>query len=88
MITKQMLSRDMQMLIDAGIIDVHKSVQMMREFGGLNIYVPTLSKEILKTLLMEEYNGKNIKELSMKYRRSERTIYSILSQKMHGKSKT
>ncbi len=77
-----MLSRDMQMLVDAGIVDIEKVLEMMRCFGGLNIHIPTLSGDILQSLIIDEYDGTNVKQLAIKYRRSERTIYAILSRKV------
>jgi Mor family transcriptional regulator len=77
----ELLSKDMRLLVDNGIITVDKCVELMHKLGGLNIHIPTISGEILRQLILAEYDGENLKQLAMKYRRSERTIYAILASK-------
>jgi len=78
---KELLSRDMQMLVDGGVMTVEQCLELMHKFGGLNIHIPTISGELLRMLILREYDGRNVKELAVKYRRSERTIYAILASK-------
>ncbi len=75
-------SGDMKLLVDSGIVSERQAIELMRQFGGIAIYIPFVSGELLKELVMEEYDGTNAKEIAIKYRCSERMVQMILNQKI------
>lgn len=58
-------------------------IKMVCRFGGKNIYIPKpcmLENIILEHHIKQEYNGKNIKELSDRYSISRPTVYAYLKK--------
>lgn len=49
-----------------------------------SLLIPFVSGELLRELVMEEYDGTNAKEIAIKYRCSERMVQMILNQKVKG----
>lgn len=57
-------------------------VALCKEFGGIQLYFPrgrTLMAQIEQMKIWREFNGKNIKQLALKYGKCEITIYKIIA---------
>lgn len=58
-------------------------IGLCESFGGTQVYLPSkssLCKAISELAIYNEFNGKNKKELSLKYRISNRTIDTIVER--------
>lgn len=60
-------------------------IRLTDAFGGSSIYVPQ-KKELVKNrvygMILEEYDGTNIKELAVRYSVCESTVYNIVRDKI------
>ncbi len=60
-------------------------IRLTDVFGGSSIYIPQ-KKELVKNrvygMIIEEYDGTNIKELAVRYHVCESTIYNIVRDKI------
>lgn len=65
----------------AEVIGMDNLIKLSKHFGGTAIYVPQ-KRELVKlkiySLIKQEYNGTNIKELAGKYDVSESTVYNVV----------
>lgn len=70
-------------------VGMGKFVSLIETFGGSDIYIPQ-RKELLKNrnyaMLISEYDGTNIRELTMKYDVSQSTVYNLIRNRA-GKGK-
>lgn len=65
-----------------GVLGLEKFQQLIERYGGTKIYVPKpglLERIVTDHKIRNEYNGKNISELSRKYDLTRRTVYKILA---------
>lgn len=66
----------------ANSIGMDNFIKLVGKFGGGYINIPK-QQSIVKTLaysrIRKEYDGKNIKDLAVKYDVSERTVYKIIN---------
>ena len=69
----------------AEVIGVEAMVKLSKTYGGNNIYIPQ-SKELIKNKIYEEiyeeFDGSNLKELTVKYNVSKSTVYNIVRDKI------
>ena len=73
--------------IMVNLIGREGAFEIGKEFGGENIYLPSLSKTVVprrNAKIAEEFNGFNFKELAKKYGLVERHIRDIIEK---GKNK-
>lgn len=60
-------------------------IRLTDVFGGSSIYIPQ-KKELVKNrvygMILEEYDGTNIKELAVRYHVCESTVYNIVRDKI------
>lgn len=64
-------------------IGVENFIKIVKKFGGTSLYIPklkTVYNDIIRRLVLKEYNGHNKKKLAVKYDVSERTIQTIISE--------
>ena len=54
--------------------------EICREYGGLQIYIPT-EKRFLREKIKQEFNGANHRELARKYSLSLRHVYNLLGER-------
>ena len=61
-------------------IGIENTLEIYRLFHGNQITFPSrlFSKEYIHQAIINEYNGKNAKQLAQKYNYSERSIWRIL----------
>lgn len=63
--------------------------ELVKNFGGDFIYIPTekeITKNLAYRLMVEEFDGTNIKALAKKYDVSKSTAYNVLKGHIKGKS--
>lgn len=69
----------------AEVIGVEAMIKLSKAYGGNNIYIPQ-SKELVKNKIYaniyEEFDGSNLKELTVKYNVSKSTVYNIVHDKI------
>lgn len=66
------------------VIGLENFQQLIEKYGGRKIYIPKpglLERIVTDYKIRNEYNGKNISELSRKYGLTRRTIYKILEDR-------
>lgn len=65
----------------ANVIGMEQMIALSDAFGGTSVYIPQ-RRELIKTYIFnciaKEFNGFNRKELAIKYRLSETTVYNII----------
>lgn len=64
-------------------IGLENFMKMIKKYGGKNIYIPkdgAMEKIILEHTIKNEYNGRNISQMSRKYDISRKRIYEILKR--------
>ena len=70
----------------AEVIGVETMIKLSENFPSVTLYIPTVS-ELLRQVtyknIIEEFNGDNIKQLALKYKVSERTVYRVLRNKIN-----
>ena len=62
--------------------------ELVKNFGGDFIYIPTereITKNLAYRLMIEEFDGTNIKALAKKYGVSKSTAYNVLKDHIKGK---
>lgn len=64
---------------------LESAIELMANSPGMQIYIPKLSSDLLKMVVMEN-SHLSIKELSNKFNCSERTIYRIMNEKTQSSS--
>lgn len=75
------LSDEQQMLVDCVGLEIYK--KLLKEYSGVDFYVAkseNVTKAIRDRLIYEEFNGSNIKQLSVKFGMTERNVRSILKK--------
>lgn len=69
----------------ASVVGVDGMIKLSEAFGGSNIYIPQ-KRELVKikvyAMILNEYDGTNIKELAYSYGVSESTVYNIVRDKI------
>lgn len=69
----------------AEAVGVDGLISLTDVFGGSSIYIPQ-KKELVKNrvygMILEEYDGTNIKELAVRYEVCESTVYNIVRDKI------
>ncbi len=69
----------------AEAVGVKGLISLTDTFGGSSIYIPK-KKELIKNRvyqnILQEYDGTNIKELTVKYDVCETTVYNIIKDKI------
>ncbi|WP_242985451.1 Mor transcription activator family protein [Vallitalea okinawensis] len=70
----------------AEILGVEVTLLIYKHYKGLQVTFPTrlLSKDYVKELIRQEFDGRNTKELARKYEYSERWIRKIIAEKQGG----
>lgn len=72
----------------ARVIGVKNLIKLSKEFGGTSIYIPKVD-ELIKykkyQLILEEFDGSNIKKLVKKYSVAKSTIYNILGDRLNNR---
>ena len=61
---------------------------LSERYGGLSLYIPkqaSLFLNCMKQSILDEYDGSNLRGLSVKYGVSERLIYRLLEKNRRGK---
>ena len=60
---------------------------VFENYKGLQVTFPLkfLSNEYIKTSILEEYDGTNVRELARKYKCSERKVRNIVRENFQGK---
>lgn len=66
--------------LDMGV-DV--AIQMYEHFKGLQVVFPTklLDSEFIQTQILKEYDGRNYKQIALKYGYSERWVRKIIKSR-------
>lgn len=67
----------------AEIIGIENYIKLVKYFGGSSIYIhkaDTISRVIRDEQIKEEFNGRNYKELALKYNLSVNQIREILDR--------
>ena len=65
-------------------------LNLCKEMGGIQVYLPrdrSLLKQIEDLQIWEQFNGRNVKELALRYRKSEATIYQVIAAHRKRESK-
>lgn len=64
-------------------IGVEVAVQMYEHFKGLQVVFPTklLDSEFIQTQILKEYDGRNYKQIALKYGYSERWVRKIIKSR-------
>lgn len=73
----------------AEIVGMEFFFELVKNFGGDYIYIPTekeITKNLAYRLMIEEFDGTNIKALAKKYGVSKTTAYNVLKDHIKGKS--
>lgn len=62
---------------------VEVAVQMYEHFKGLQVVFPTklLDSEFIQSQILKEYDGKNYKQIALKYGYSERWVRKIIKSR-------
>ena len=62
---------------------VEVAVQMYEHFKGLQVVFPTklLDSEFIQTQILKEYDGRNYKQIALKYGYSERWVRKIIKSR-------
>lgn len=61
-------------------------IDICREYGGLQVYIPLPSRYI-RHKIVKEFTGANHKELARKYGLSVRQVYRILKEEVYEKKR-
>jgi len=63
-------------------IGIEAALRLFNMYKGTQVAFPTklLSADYTQNAIIEEYDGKNVKELAVKYNYSERTVRRILKE--------
>ena len=64
-------------------------LNLCKEMGGIQVYLPrgrSLLKQIEDLQIWEQFSGRNVKELALRYRKSEATIYRSSPRTASGKA--
>lgn len=72
----------------AEIVGMEFFFELVKNFGGDFIYIPTekeITKNLAYRLMIEEFDGTNIKALAKKYGVSKSTAYNVLKDHIKGK---
>lgn len=65
----------------AELIGLDNFAKLVQVFGGTNIYIPkaeAFERSIRNEKIRQEYNGRNIKSLAVKYGLTERQVYKLI----------
>jgi Mor family transcriptional regulator len=67
----------------AEVLGIEVTIKIYKNYKGLQVTFPTrlLAKEYVIEQANKEYNGKNIKQLAIKYSYSERWLRQMLKEK-------
>lgn len=75
------IPNDLALLADVVGIDI--VIEICEKFGGCQIYFPksnSLYRKNRDNIIKDEFNGKNLRELSIKYKISETQIRNIIKK--------
>lgn len=76
------LSGEQRELAETVGLDAYR--KLVANYGGNPLYIPkseTVLKEVIRKEVSSSFDGKNYRQLSIKYGLSEKTIRKILSEK-------
>ncbi len=62
----------------AELIGLDNFAKLVQVFGGTNIYIPKAEAFGRNEKIRQEYNGRNIKSLAVKYGLTERQVYKLI----------
>lgn len=65
----------------AEAVGIEGMIRLSKTFGGNPVYIPEMPKLIrnkVYRMILEEYDGTNIKDLAVKYGVCKSTVYNIL----------
>lgn len=65
----------------AELIGLDNFAKLVQVFGGTNIYIPkaeAFGRTMRNEKIRQEYNGRNIKSLAVKYGLTERQVYKLI----------
>lgn len=65
-------------------------LNVCKEMGGIQVYLPrgrSLLKQIEDLQIWDQFNGRNVKELALRYKKSEATIYQVIAAHRKRESK-
>ena len=65
----------------AELIGLDNFTKLVQVFGGTNIYIPkaeAFGRTVRNEKIRQEYNGRNIKSLAVKYGLTERQVYKLI----------
>lgn len=65
----------------AELIGLDNFAKLVQVFGGTNIYIPkaeAFGRTVRNEKIRQEYNGRNIKSLAVKYGLTERQVYKLI----------
>lgn len=74
------LNEEQQQL--AELIGLENFAKLVQVFGGTNIYIPkaeAFGRTVRNEKIRQEYNGRNIKSLAVKYGLTERQVYKLIN---------
>lgn len=75
------LTEEQQLLVECVGLETYK--KLLKEYSGVSFHVgkaESITKEIRNRLIYDEFDGKNIKQLAVKYGLTQRSIYAVLSE--------
>ena len=82
-LTMEDLQEQHRMIAQA--VGIEGPIRLIDIFGGSGIYTPPkreLAKNKIYHMILEEYDGTNIRELAVAYGVSESTVYNIVRDKI------
>lgn len=65
----------------AELIGLDNFAKLVQVFGGTNIYIPkaeAFGRSVRNEKIRQEYNGRNVKSLAVKYGLTERQVYKLI----------
>ena len=81
---EDMPTPDMEMI--AHVCGLETAILLMRSFAGAQLNIPKLwFKAVVDRKIVEEFDGKNINRLTMRYGVSRAYVYKVLQEKRRGR---
>ena len=80
-ITPDMLPKQHRILVE--IIGLEATLALSKGLGGVDYYIPKMDgvmRNARDKLIRRDYNGRNVKELALKYELSAVQIYTIIKE--------
>ena len=71
----------------AALLGLDAAIKLHEHYKGQQLFFPMelYSKEFIRSQIIEEYNGYNVKQLAVKYDYTEKWIKKILKESADGK---